>query len=93
VINGAGARSAGGMARRFLWFLFQPAAQGALPTLFAATSPQAQGGSYYGPDRLSETRGYPTDAKVPALALDIHNAARLWSESERLAKVEFSVNA
>jgi NAD(P)-dependent dehydrogenase (short-subunit alcohol dehydrogenase family) len=82
--NGAGASSAAGMARRFLWFLFQPVAQGALPTLFAATSMQAQGGAYYGPDKLGETRGHPTLAKVPPRALDKGNAARLWLESERL---------
>ena len=41
--NGAGQWSAAGIARHLLWFLFQPAAQGALPTLFAATAAQAQG--------------------------------------------------
>lgn len=87
--NGAGAWSAPGIARRFLWFLFQPAAKGALPTLFAATAPQAQGGAYYGPDKLGETRGYPTVANVPPQALDIGMAERLWSESERLTGVNF----
>lgn len=88
--NGAGAWSAAGMARRFLWFLFQPVAQGALPTLFAATSPGARGGSYYGPDRLGETRGHPTVARIPHQALDRDDAARLWSESERLTGVSFA---
>lgn len=88
--NGAGAWSAAGMARRFLWFLFQPVAQGALPTLFAATSPDARGGSYYGPDRLSESRGHPTVARIPSQALDTDAAARLWNESERLTGVSFS---
>jgi NAD(P)-dependent dehydrogenase (short-subunit alcohol dehydrogenase family) len=88
--NGAGAWSAMGLVRRFLWFLFQPAAQGALPTLFAATSPQARSGVYYGPDKLSETRGYPGIAKVPAQALDSGDAARLWIESERLVGKTFS---
>lgn len=87
--NGAGARSIPGMLRRYMWFLFQPAAQGALPTLFAATSPQAEGGAYYGPDRFSETRGYPTVAKVPAKALDQDTSARLWTESERLTGLAF----
>lgn len=87
--NGAGAGSAAGLARRFLWFLFQPVAQGALPTLFAATSPQVQGGTYYGPDKLSETRGYPAAAKVPAQALDLGDAERLWRESERLTGMIF----
>lgn len=87
--NGAGAFSGAGLARRFLWFLFQPAAQGALPTLFAATSPLAAGGAYYGPDRLGEVRGHPTLAKVPERALDAGNAARLWVESQRLTGMGF----
>lgn len=87
--NGAGAWSVPGMARRYMWFLFQPAAQGALPTIFAATSPQAQGGIYYGPDRLGETRGYPGIAKIPAQALDTSVAARLWIESQGLTEAVF----
>lgn len=90
--NGAGARSAPGMARRYLWFLFQPAAQGALPTLYAATSPHARGGAYYGPDKFSETRGHPAAAKIPAQALDIGSAKRLWVESERLTGAHFFVD-
>lgn len=90
--NGAGTWSAVGLVRRVLWFLFQPAAQGALPTLFAATSPQAQGGAYYGPDKLAETRGYPAVAKAPRQALDTGSAGRLWMESERLTHGHFSVD-
>lgn len=87
--NGAGAWSAAGIARRYMWFLFQPAAQGALPTLFAATSPQARGGAYYGPDRLGETRGYPVLARIPPQALDKNVAAKLWLESEALTGAVF----
>jgi NAD(P)-dependent dehydrogenase (short-subunit alcohol dehydrogenase family) len=87
--NGAGTWSVPGIMRRTMWFLFQPAAQGALSTLFAATSPQAQSGMYYGPDKLGETRGHPTAAKVPPQALDTAHAARLWSESERLTGMAF----
>ncbi|WP_374680133.1 SDR family oxidoreductase [Hydrocarboniphaga effusa] len=82
--NGAGAWSAPGMLRRYLWFLFQPAAQGAWPTLYAATSAQARAGAYYGPDKLGETRGYPVLARIPPHALETATAARLWAESERL---------
>lgn len=88
--NGAGAASVAGLLRRYLWFLFQPAAQGALPTLFAATSPQARGGAYYGPDRLGETRGYPASAVIPPQALDATAAARLWTASEALTGTVFS---
>ncbi len=88
--NGAGRRSLSGLARSWLWFLFQPAAQGALPTLYAATAPDAKAGAYYGPDRLNETRGYPAPAKIPPQAKDVEVAARLWQVSERLTGVSFA---
>lgn len=91
--NAPGRYSVQGLLRSILWFLFQPAAQGALPTLFAATSPDARGGKYYGPDRLSETRGHPGEAAIPAAALDMQVARRLWEVSEDLAKVDFTAAA
>ena len=75
--------------RSALWFLFQPASQGALPTLFAATDYQAVGGGYYGPDGMAEIRGYPTAARIPPAALDQAAAARLWDVSEQLTGVRF----
>ncbi len=87
--NAPGERSAQGLARTWLWFLFQPAAQGALPTLYAATSPQATPGAYYGPDKFGETRGYPALAKMPIQARDTTVAARLWEVSEQLTGVGF----
>ncbi|MDR6643204.1 NAD(P)-dependent dehydrogenase (short-subunit alcohol dehydrogenase family) [Luteibacter sp. 1214] len=87
--NGTGTWSAPGIARRYLWFLFQPASQGALPTLFAATAPDAQGRAYYGPHRLSETRGYPSVAKIPPAAENTNDATRLWIASENLTGATF----
>ncbi len=89
LVNGAGRWSAAGVVRRFAWFLFQPAAQGALPTLYAATAAEARGGGYYGPDRLSETRGHPAPARTPHAALDVAACRRLWSESEWMTGVCF----
>jgi len=86
--NGAGPTSPQALVRKFLWFLFQPVAQGALPTLFAATAPEALGGQYYGPDRLGETRGHPTFARIPPQALETKAAVRLWAESARLTDVQ-----
>lgn len=64
--------------------------QGALPTLFAATSPDAVGGGYYGPQGFCETRGGDVGpAKVAAQALDAAAASRLWSECERLSGISF----
>lgn len=87
--NAPGRWSVAGTARTFLWFLFQPVSQGALPTLFAATSPQAKAGAYYGPDRLGETRGYPALSKIPKQAMDAAAALRLWSISEDLTGLRF----
>ncbi|WNG14102.1 SDR family oxidoreductase [Cystobacter fuscus] len=87
--NAPGRWSAAGMMRTFMWFLFQPAAQGALPTLFAATSPEAKAGAYYGPDKMMEVRGHPTLAKVPPQAEDKTAAERLWRVSEELTRVAF----
>jgi NAD(P)-dependent dehydrogenase (short-subunit alcohol dehydrogenase family) len=88
--NAPGRASAAGMARSALWFLFQPAAQGALPTLFAATARDAAPGRYYGPDGLAEARGFPTQARIPNQALDEATAERLWRVSERLTGLIFA---
>lgn len=87
--NAPGRGSLHGLARSFLWFLFQPVWQGALPTLYAATAPQARPGAYYGPDRLGETRGYPSPSRVPPQAEDRAVAERLWQVSEQLAQINF----
>ncbi len=84
LLNGAGPSSAAGLMRRFMWFLFQPVAQGALPALFAATSSTVRPGMYIGPDRWMELRGHPTEVAIPRQALDLEAASRLWTISERL---------
>lgn len=87
--NGPGLDSAEGWRFRWLPFLFQPAAQGALPMLYAATSPQAVAGDYYGPTGLQGMRGPPGRAKVPAAAQDPRSAAALWAELQTMANVAF----
>ncbi len=89
LLNTPGGAGAAGVVRKLLSFLFQPVWQGALPTLFAATAPEATPGGYYGPDRLGETRGYPAEARVPAPAQDPETLRRLWAESERLTGAHF----
>jgi NAD(P)-dependent dehydrogenase (short-subunit alcohol dehydrogenase family) len=70
--------------------LSQDAHRGALPTLFAAVSPTAEPGGYYGPDGFLETKGNPSAAKIPAAAMDGAVAARLWEQSERLTGATFA---
>lgn len=89
LITGAGRWSFAGIMRTFFPFLFQPPAKGALPTLYAATSPQAKGGSYYGPNKMGETRGFPAIAKIPAQATDLTVSSKLWEISQQLAKVQY----
>jgi len=63
-------------------------AEGALPTLFAATSPDVVDGGYYGPQGFQEMRGGNVGpAKVSVQALDITAASRLWKECERLTGI------
>ncbi len=71
----------------------QDAARGALPTLLAATSPEATPGGYYGPQGFREMKGEPGVAKIPAAAKDAAVAKKLWSETERLTGVTFDVGA
>jgi NAD(P)-dependent dehydrogenase (short-subunit alcohol dehydrogenase family) len=87
--NGMGQGSIAARMKPLTGMFFQSPAAGALPTLYAATSPDAVPGGYYGPDGFMEMRGTPTDANVPAQAKNVADAARLWSVSETLAGVGF----
>jgi NAD(P)-dependent dehydrogenase (short-subunit alcohol dehydrogenase family) len=66
----------------------QSDAQGALPTLFAATQ-DLPGGSYVGPDGFQEQRGYPKLVGRSAAASDLDLAAALWTASEALTATTF----
>lgn len=68
---------------------YHSAAQGALPTLYAATAREAVGGAYYGPVGDEEKRGPLGFAKVPAAATRTADADRLWTLSERLTGVSY----
>jgi NAD(P)-dependent dehydrogenase (short-subunit alcohol dehydrogenase family) len=67
----------------------QSAESGALPTLFAATSPQAEGGGYYGPNGLNELKGPPAPARIMPQARDKAGAGKLWDVSQQLTGVSF----
>lgn len=88
--NGSGKNSPAGIVRRLFGpILFQPASHGAWPSLYAATAEEAIGGTYYGPSRIREMRGYPTIAKIAPQAMDVKVASKLWEESEKLTNVKF----
>ena len=70
----------------------QSAAMGALPALYAATESGLPGGSFLGPDGFMEQRGYPKIVRSSARSYDRTTAAGLWSLSETLTGVTFTVS-
>src|ERR1700744_49657 len=78
------------LASGFAASLFgQSAADGARPILFAATSPDAKPGAYYGPGGLGEVRGPPAQALIMPQARDAATAAKLWDVSAMLTGGSF----
>jgi NAD(P)-dependent dehydrogenase (short-subunit alcohol dehydrogenase family) len=63
----------------------------AWPSLFAATSPDAVSGGFYGPAGRDQTSGTPRAVRLPRGADDPAEGAWLWAESERLTGVRFTV--
>jgi hypothetical protein len=57
---------------------------GVEPMLYAATSPDAVNGGYYGPSGFMELVGPTKVARLNRRLRDADAAARLWTESERL---------
>ncbi len=70
-------------------FFGHSAADGARPILFAATSPEAKPGSYYGPGGFGELRGSPARALIMPQARDMAATARLWEVSAKLTGTSF----
>ena len=62
---------------------------GALPTLYAATAPDVQGGDYYGPRGWLELRGHPTKVQSSDRSHDAAVAAKLWTASEELTGIRY----
>jgi len=62
---------------------------GALPTLYAATQPGLQGGTFAGPDGFLEQRGHPESVAPNRAARDEQVARRLWEVSEQMTGVRF----
>jgi NAD(P)-dependent dehydrogenase (short-subunit alcohol dehydrogenase family) len=67
----------------------QKPCMGAMPSLYAATAPDVEGGGYYGPRDWGGLRGYPTRARSSDLSYDADTAAKLWEVSEELTGVRY----
>ncbi|MDR3417209.1 MAG: oxidoreductase [Nevskia sp.] len=85
-IQPAGSRIVKAIALRFF---INTAAQGALPTLYAATAPDVRSNDYFGPDGFLGMRGYPGVARRHRAARDAAAARRLWELSESLTGIAY----
>lgn len=64
------------------------AAQGAWPTLLAATHPEVEGGRYFGPSRWGEMSGPAQEVDSSPASKDPETARRLWEASVELTGVD-----
>ena len=88
--NGPGTGGVKGtLMKTFGLFMSHSAADGALPQIFAATSPTAIAGGYYGPNGFYELKGPVAPAKVMPQAKDEAVAHKLWDVSEQLTGVQW----
>lgn len=83
-----------GLMRFLLRFAHTPEI-GVLSQLFAATSPDAAGGAYYGPDGFAQMRGYPhaVQPMINRSWRDTPTAQRLWQISESLTGITYQALA
>jgi NAD(P)-dependent dehydrogenase (short-subunit alcohol dehydrogenase family) len=70
----------------------QPVGPGTEPLLYAATSPDAVNGGYYGPSGWFGLVGPTTTVRPPRRARDAVIANRLWAEAERLTGVSLAAS-
>ena len=90
IANGPGSGGVKGMGMKLIGlFMSHSAAAGALPLLFAATSPEAAPKGYYGPNGFYELKGPVAPAQVFSQAKDELVARKLWEASERLTGVKW----
>jgi len=78
-----------GMVGLIIRPLFNTAAEGALPTLLAATKPDAEPTDYFGPVRRGETARSAGPARVSRYARDEDVARRFWESSSEWTGVSY----
>jgi NAD(P)-dependent dehydrogenase (short-subunit alcohol dehydrogenase family) len=80
-----------GLGSLLMPIITQPADKGALPILYAATSPDAEPGNFYGPHGKKEFKGYPKEAFVPDAAKVQSDREKLWDLTQTLSNTTFQV--
>ncbi|RAW29100.1 hypothetical protein PC110_g14534 [Phytophthora cactorum] len=86
-------------SKSWLWWLVykmtdlaprQSCPMGALPTLYAATGREVEGGDFFGPKHF-KTFGYPVREDPSEQSKSETGAKKLWTLSERLAHLSFDI--
>lgn len=72
-------------------FFAMKAPKGALPTLRAATDPDASPAAYFGPDGFMQMRGFPKQVPLLEKGKDPQDARKLWEVSEALTQVRYGL--
>lgn len=80
-------RSIRAMSR--LGLLFGTPESAALPAVYAATSPDARGGRFYGPKGFNHLGGPPAEEPLYSRLANPDDGRRIWELSERLVGVNF----
>lgn len=89
ISNGIGNGVQGRIIQTLMPLVAQSDDRGSWPLLYAATSPEAHGGGYYGPDGFAEIKGTPVEVKPKPHAMDSAAGKRLWEVSEALTGVRY----
>ncbi len=89
ISNGMGNGLQGRIVNALMPLVAQSDDRGSWPLLYAATSPEARGGGYYGPDGIAEIKGTPVEVKPKPHAMDAAAGKRLWDISEELTGIRY----
>lgn len=71
----------------------QSADMGALPILYAAISPDVNGGDYIGPGGFRGIRGYPKKVEASVNSNDKDVAKQLWETSAELTQIKYNFSS
>lgn len=88
----AGAKRRAGFYTLANRLVAQSGEMGALPILYAATAPDVEQGSYYGPSGLLRLKGWPKIEKPDPRRATPEAARKLWELSENLSGIHFPVS-
>ncbi|MGB8357750.1 MAG: oxidoreductase [Bacteroidales bacterium] len=78
------------LIKKAMRIVAQPAAKGALPSLYAATFTDLRGGEYIGPDGPGNRKGNPVQTSEGEKLFNKDLSAKLWDVSENLTGVKYS---